>query len=301
MIVKKESLIVKLWNVLWPLLIYQIAQSMFAICGSAVLTSHAISKGITEEQALMDLYNQYALVFLIAAALICIPIYYKMYRKDEKKAGREHQNLTLKGSDYLAIIVCGAALALAVNNLISITPLPYLFSGYEEVNDALYGGGILLQILGAGILGCIVEELSLRAITYNRMKHYWGRKYAIIFSAAVFGIYHMNVVQAVYAFVLGLFFAWVYDRYDTLWAPIIAHMSANLFVLFLSGSDLVMNAMSTLIGYCLFTCISLLLFSYGWRFMKQTKPVTKLEFEEKEPDDLSALAREYQEKQSEEE
>lgn len=299
MIVKKESFIVKLWNVLWPLLIYQIAQSVFAICGSALLISNAIAKGITEEQALIDLYNQYALLFLIAAALLCIPIYYKMYRKDAKRSGREQRNVPLKGRDYLAIIVCGAALALSTNNLISLTPLPYLFQGYEEVNDALYGGGILLQILGAGILGCIVEELSLRAITYNRMKHYWGRKNAVIFSAAVFGIYHMNVVQGVYAFILGLFFAWVYERYDTIWAPIIAHMSANLFVLLLSGSDLVMNAMSTLIGYCLFTCISLLLFTYGWRFMKQTTPVTKLQFEEKEPDDLSALAREYQEKQSE--
>lgn len=301
MIVKKETLVVKLWNCLWPLFIYQIVQYAITICGSTVLTMNAVRKGILDEQELLKLYNQYAMIFLIAAALICIPIYYKMYQKDEKKTERMYQRLPLKGTDYLLIILCGASLALASNNLISITPLPYLFSGYEEVNDAIYGGSIVLQILGAGILGCIVEELSLRAITYNRMKHYWGRKTAIVFSAAVFGIYHLNVVQAVYAFILGLFFAWVYDRYETIWAPVTAHMSANLFVLLLSGSEVIMNAMSTLIGYCLFTCGSLLIFFYGWRFMKQTKPVIKLQFEEKAPDELSALAKEYQEKQSEEE
>lgn len=300
MIVKKESLIVKLWNVLWPLLIYQAAQYGISIIGAVVLGMIAAVRGITEQEAVLALYYQYAMIFMVVAALICIPIYSLIYKKDCIKSEVAKHNLSLKGKDYIALILCGASLALAANNVISITPLPFLFQGYEEVNEVIYGGGMIMQILGAGILCCIVEELSMRGITYGRMKHYWGRKNAIIFSAVVFGIYHMNVVQAVYAFVLGLFFAWVYDRYETIWAPIIAHMSANLFVLLLSGSDVIAGTMSTLIGYCLFTCISLLVFYYGWHFMKQTNPVRELTFEEKEPDDLRTLAKEYQKKESEE-
>ena len=188
-----------------------------------------------------------------------------------------------------------------MNNIISITPLPYIFTGYEDTNEVLFSGGMLLQVLSAGIFGCIVEEISMRGVAYLRMKRYWGKRRAIILSALVFGIYHLNVVQAVYAFCLGLFFAWVYERYDTLWAPIIAHMSANLFVILLGSSAFVNHALETMVGYCLMTCVSILVFYYGWRFIKQTDPWIELEFVEKEPDTLKGLTEEYKEQEREEE
>ena len=122
----------------------------------------------------------------------------------------------------------------------------------------------------------------------------------MIFSAIVFGIYHLNVVQAVYAFFLGLFFAWVYDRYDSLWAPITAHMSANLFVILFGSSAIVNRLLSNLVGYCLITCIAILIFYYGIRYMKQTNPLVNLEFVEKEPDTLEGLTEEYKEQEREE-
>ena len=306
---KKEFFLEKIWKVLWPLLIYMAAQNVISIIGTVGLmfiSSFMIAKegDVVNAEALMErtmtMYYEYAMLFLLIAALICIPIYYWMYKKDFKKAGEVKRNIPMSNKDYIAIIVSGAALAVAMNNIIAITPLPYIFTGYEAPNEVIFGGGIFLQILGAGIFACAVEELSLRGITYLRMKRYWGKRKAMIFSAIVFGLYHMNVVQAVYAFVLGLFFAWLYERYDSLWAPIIAHMSANLLIIVLGSSEVVNNAMSSLVGFCLVTCISTLIFYYGWRFMKQTNPLIELEFVEKEPDTLGKLTQEYQEQESEE-
>ena len=306
---KKESFLVKIWNVLWPLMIYSIAQIVATVLGTLVLMivssfQNADEAGMVGVDVITDgamaMYTEYAILFLLISALVCIPIYYKMYKKDCREAGEVKRNIPMGNKDYLAIIISAAALALAMNNIISITPLPYLFTGYEDTNEILFGGGIILQVLTGGIFACIVEEISLRGITYLRMKRYWGTRKAMIFSAIVFGIYHMNVVQAVYAFFLGLFFAWLYERYDSLWAPIIAHMSANLFVILLSSSEVIANAMSTLVGFCLATCISSLIFYYGWRFMKQTNPLVELEFVEKEPDTLRGLTEEYQEQDREE-
>lgn len=290
---RKESLLVKIWNVLWPLFIYVIAQNVFSLIGILVML-------IVNGDMNLDIYYKYAIIFLLISAIVCIPIYYRMYKKDCSLAGEE-KNIPMGNKDYLAIIVSGAALAVVLNNIISITPLPYLFTGYEETNEVLVGGGMILQIISAGIFACIVEEISMRGITYLRMKRYWGKRRAMILSALVFGIYHMNVVQAVYAFGLGLFFVWVYERYDTLWAPIIAHMSANIFVILLSSSAFVNHALETMVGYCLMTCVSILIFYYGWRFIKQTDPWVELEFVEKEPDTLKSLTEEYKEQEREEE
>ncbi len=282
---RKESLLLKIWNVLWPLTIYLIAQSAASILGVLILGSRA---------------EDYAVLILLIAALICVPIYYRMYRKDKLIAGEEKRNIPIGNKDFLAIIITGAAIAVAMNNIISITPLPYLFPGYEETNEILFSGGMVLQILSAGIVGCIVEELSHRGVGYCRMKRYWGKRKAMILSALIFGVYHLNVVQAVYAFVLGLFFVWVYERYDSLWASIIAHMSANLFVIIFGASTLVVKLLNHIVGFCLITCISILLFYYVCRFMKQSNPVTELEFVEKEPDTLKSLTEEYKEQEREE-
>lgn len=283
---KKESLLVKIWNVLWPLTIYAIAQNVVVLLGTIVVGGN---------------YYEYAVLFLLIAALICIPIYYRMYKKDCQLTEKQKINIPVENKDYIAIIICGAALAVAMNNIISITPLPEMFTGYEDTNEILFGGGIILQILSAGIFGCIVEEISMRGVAYLRMKRYWGKRKAMILSAIIFGIYHFNVVQAVYAFFLGLFFVWVYERYHTLWAPIIAHMSANLFIILLGSSQVVNHALETMVGYCLITCVAIIVFYYGWRWMKQTNPLVELEFVEKEPDTLKKLAEEYKEHESEEE
>ena len=244
-----------MWNVLWPLAIYMIAQLITSVVG------------------LMTVGEDSAILCLLIAALISIPIYYKIHKKDAEMAGEVKRNIPLENIDFGVIIVSGAALAVAMNNIISITPLPYIFTGYEETNEILFSEGIVLQILAAGIFGCIVEEVSLRGVIYPRMKRYWGKNKAMIFSAIVFGIYHLNVVQAVYAFFLGLFFAWVYERYDSLWAPIAAHMSANLFVILFGSSAIVNRLLSNL--------------------------VVDLEFVEKEPDTLKSLTEEYQEQERE--
>lgn len=280
---RKESLLVKIWNCLWPLAIYMTAQSVVTIAGVFLVGSEP------------------AIVFVLIAALICIPIYYKMYQEDCRTVKETKRNVPITNKDIAAIAVSGAALALAMNNIISLTPLPQLFPGYESTNEVIYGGGFLLQILTAGIFACIVEELSMRGIVYLRMKRYWGKKSAMILSALVFGLYHLNVVQAVYAFVLGLFFVWLYERYESLWASCIGHMSANLFILMLSGSSIFQKVITEMVGFCLVTCIALLVFYYGWNYMKQTKLLTEIQFVEKEPDTLERLREEYKEQEREEE
>lgn len=306
---KEKSFWGKVWNVVWPLGIYMGVQIVVTIAGLlvsmiAVSLRYVDKEKMVNFRVLMEqsetLYYQWSMLFLLIAALICIPIYYRIYKKDCQKAGEVKRNIPIGNKDYLAIVVSGAALALGMNLLIDLTPLPEIFTGYEEVNEVMFGGSMILQVLAGGLFACIVEEFMMRGVTYLRMRRFWGKRKAIIFSALVFGIYHGYVVQGVYAFFLGLFFAWVYERYDNLWAPVLAHMSANLFIILLGENPVVLHALSSMVGYCLVTCISFIVFYYGWHWMKQTNPLVELEFVEKEPDTLKKLTEEYQEQEREE-
>ena len=51
---------------------------------------------------------------------------------------------------------------------------------------------------------------------------------AALISAVLFGLYHGNLLQGVYAFLLGLVLAWLYERFQTLAAPWLFHAAANM-------------------------------------------------------------------------
>ena len=54
-------------------------------------------------------------------------------------------------------------------------------------------------------------------------------------TAFFFGFYHGNVLQGIYAFLMGLVMGQLMRKEDGLLAPILFHMSANAFI-FLSVS-----------------------------------------------------------------
>lgn len=50
---------------------------------------------------------------------------------------------------------------------------------------------------------------------------------------SIFGVYHMNLTQAVYAGILGFVFAYFLEITGSLWASVLLHMGANIWSLIL--------------------------------------------------------------------
>lgn len=85
-----------------------------------------------------------------------------------------------------------------------------------------------MEIVSAVIAAPILEELLFRGMIYRRLRDFCNAKLAIIISAVFFGVFHGNLVQFVYAFIIGLMLAYVYEKMKTIWAPIVFHVGANL-------------------------------------------------------------------------
>ena len=91
---------------------------------------------------------------------------------------------------------------------------------------------LLLLILGTVILGPAAEEMIFRGMLFRRAAYYAGMRKGILLSALCFGIYHGNVIQFLYAFLLGFLLAFVYERSGDLRAAVAAHMSVNAWAVF---------------------------------------------------------------------
>lgn len=76
------------------------------------------------------------------------------------------------------------------------------------------------------IVGPVFEEWLFRKQLIDRTRKY-GEKTAILLSGLAFGLFHMNLFQFFYAFLLGLMFGYVYTRTSKLRYSTAMHMIIN--------------------------------------------------------------------------
>lgn len=63
---------------------------------------------------------------------------------------------------------------------------------------------------------------------HGRKRERISRILAIMISALLFGVIHMNLVQFIYAGVLGILLAWFMEKAGHFYGAFLAHMGANL-------------------------------------------------------------------------
>lgn len=98
---------------------------------------------------------------------------------------------------------------------------------YDPVESILSQENMILMSLYVVVVGPIMEELVFRKIMLDKIRRF-GELPAIIISSIAFGLYHMNLAQFFYAFAVGLVFAYITLKTNTVFYAIILHMIINL-------------------------------------------------------------------------
>lgn len=229
-----------LWRSLYPVLLYLSLQMAAGFLYMIVLAAYSVFSGVEPAglyEYLMDRYAQGGTVAVVLlSALLSLPLFSWLYCRDmrqRKQCGWKEEWYPLTEWQLLWAAVGSAALALFGNGLVAFLPLEQWADSYEEVNDALYSGSVWLRMAAVGFFGPAVEELIMRGLLYQRLRGMMRPAAAMIWSALVFGVFHGNVIQGVYAFLVGLFFAWLMERTQRILAPMLGHMAANVFIVLL--------------------------------------------------------------------
>lgn len=85
-----------------------------------------------------------------------------------------------------------------------------------------------IGIVSVCILAPLVEEGVFRgAIERKLLEKDWNPWWAIVISALLFALMHMNLTQGITAMILGLFLGWIYYRTRNIWLCIFVHALNN--------------------------------------------------------------------------
>jgi membrane protease YdiL (CAAX protease family) len=112
-----------------------------------------------------------------------------------------------------------------------------LGENYQLVEKMMHSGSLPLRLITLVVIGPIVEEFIFRGILINRAVYWMPKWAAVAVSALIFGAMHGNVIQGLYAFLVGLLLGYIYIKTRNIIAAIAAHMVFNAY-------DLLLNALS---------------------------------------------------------
>ena len=199
---------------------------------------NAAFNGLLYAQELGEKQQLYSVAMSGVSALIAFPVFAVMLKKDYEypvNRRRKERSFDLKrhfkGFDrtYVPMLaLAGVFATIGLSRLMLMLPFDGILGDYSEVKAGYEAGSVWLQFLVLGILTPIVEEMLFRGLVYNRLKTYYEVSIAAYISALIFGIAHFNLIQGLYAFVMGIIFNLVYEKCRSIYAPVIMHVVANL-------------------------------------------------------------------------
>ncbi len=95
----------------------------------------------------------------------------------------------------------------------------------EEVT--LNGPWIVVSFLLVVLWGPLAEEIFFRGFIFSGLRARIGPGRAILLSALIFTLFHVDPRVMVPIFVTGALLAWLYHRSGHIWSPFLAHASQN--------------------------------------------------------------------------
>lgn len=211
---REVNLANRIWEIAYPVLMYYAA----------------ISIGTFVAQMIFGATTESYMFCKIIGSLVAIPVVYADYKRDLVMTG---QFGLKKGIDaqlvkqVVAIIGITICLSVSLNNIISMSPLVAMSQEYQNASDAFYGSNIGLEILGSALITPFLEELLHRGVVYERLRRQMSMWQAVIISALIFAVLHFNIVQFIYAFLMGVVFALFVEKTGRLFPVVIAHAVAN--------------------------------------------------------------------------
>ncbi len=201
---------------------------LFMIIGSilgTILLSAFFLLGYTEAAMKYGMIIAYPLMFIPVLLFASI----RSRRNDGFEVGYKIDNNNF--GTHKGFTMAFVATALSIATALIIEPVSMLLPEMPESMEAkmkfIMEGPAWITFISVSIFAPFFEELLCRGIVMRGMMKKVGPMWAIVISAAFFALIHMNIWQAIPAFLMGLVFGYVYYKTGSLKLTMLMHFANN--------------------------------------------------------------------------
>jgi membrane protease YdiL (CAAX protease family) len=220
----------KRWSIVLGIFLYftgQLSVSLLLprlLIGAGVFSSRdaleAARSGINAVSFwLMDVANVVSVALILAAVL-------GFYRESLSSLGFTSKKIP----KALLYGVLGFVVAFTVAAVVG-SPIQERFGAdptQQALSQATEAPGLFPLVIVSGvIIAPVAEEIVFRGYIYKAFRDRFKPSYAIVLSAALFSVLHLELLATVQLFVIGIALAYVYEKTGNLMAPITLHVLNN--------------------------------------------------------------------------
>lgn len=216
----ENSIIYKIWRILYPLLLYFLMDTLI------IWAVQAVASVLQADASYSFFTGNMGAIASIIFLVISIPVCYSIYKRDYNSWAVW---IYRKPAYFALLALIGVLASHGLSAAVSLLQIDQVAGDYSVIQSNIFSAGSVLVIVQTVILAPISEELLFRGIVYNRLRRYFGKfPLPALISSAIFGLYHFNLAQGIFAFLFGLLACAVYDKVRNLWSVIALHIGGNL-------------------------------------------------------------------------
>ena len=127
----------------------------------------------------------------------------------------------------LAYVLFFTWLSMPLTTLINAISMLFVDNTIAEMTDLILSVPFIVMLFFMAIVPATVEEFVFRGIAYGGYRKSGTKFMAVMLSALMFGLMHMNLNQALYAFVIGILLALLFEATNSIWTTMLFHFIYN--------------------------------------------------------------------------
>lgn len=169
---------------------------------------------------------------LLIAALFCLVPMWIIYKGSPKIIPTKlDKNEIIKSLIWVIFVIAVGVLS---NIVLTHSGLIQRSTNFSKASSTLSDGGLWLKLICNALVIPILEELLMRGIIAGQLWLWYGPIQAVVLSTICFGIIHNNIVQFIYAVIVGIALGAMYVKNKRLWMCFLAHGLINLIAILFS-------------------------------------------------------------------
>lgn len=231
------------WRLLYGILIFLAAESIQMITVIILQGVYGVyigfSLGLNQGKVLSD-HIQYNIliqaamsqdiIYLISVAgvVVCGIIFFFWLRYEAEEEAGDLKSL-LKAKNIALLTYMGIGCQFFITGIINFIQkyLGSLYLDYSTQLEKLMNGNIITVVLLLILIAPVTEELVFRGVILHNAEKYVSFWTANLFQAVLFGFYHWNILQGIYAALTGLLLGYICHSFNSVKASIYLHIINN--------------------------------------------------------------------------
>lgn len=152
-----------------------------------------------------------------------------LYKKSSWREKSFDYKKAFCGKNIMAIIGCGVGGCIVITIVLTVISMiiPQAFTSYNVMMERLTDNSVIFSVLYVVLIGPLSEEFIFRGAILDRFYLAFPFYIANALQAVLFGIYHGNLIQGLYAFCLGFMLGLLRKKTGSIISCILTHMIFN--------------------------------------------------------------------------